>query len=69
MMLMSLLFGGSQLKEEVRWVMVAGTSRAGLEGFVLVAPALGKQNGREKKGVLHILSGAAMYDPTVSSTP
>lgn len=45
--------------------MVAGATYGGLEGFDRVALALGKTNGREKKGVLCFLSGADVYGPTM----
>lgn len=44
--LMNLLFGGSQLKEDVWRLIVGCAACAGLEGFDRVAQALGKQDGK-----------------------
>ena len=69
MILMSLLFEGSQLKDEMRRVMRSGATRSVFEGFDRVAPAPEKQNGKEKKGVGGFLNGAVGYDRTVLFIP
>lgn len=55
MMLMSWPFEGRHFKEDVRLLLLVGATSVGLESFDRAGLAAGKQDEREKNGVLRVL--------------